>query len=96
MTSISPVPDKDGKYVVEIELPHGVRMRYGKELPVMKVMTSTADIVTKEQSLLERLVRTRYLFEALWEILLFCITGRKQWDTMPVIRNQIYFALPFI
>lgn len=57
VTSISPVPDKDGKYVVEIELPHGVRTRYGKELPVMKMMTGTADIVTKEQSLLERLIK---------------------------------------
>ena len=57
VTSISPVPDKDGKYIVEIELPHGARTLYGKELPVMKMMTGTADIVTKERSLLERLVK---------------------------------------
>lgn len=57
VVSISPVPDENGKFVVEVELINGLNTNYGKELPVMNVMTGTADIVTKEQSLLERLVK---------------------------------------
>lgn len=57
VASISPVPDKDGKYILEIELPQGMHTNTGKELPVMKVMAGTASIVIKEQSLLKRLLK---------------------------------------
>lgn len=57
--SISPVPDEEGNFVVEVALPHGLKTHYGKELPVMKVMSGTADIVTKERSLLQRILKMK-------------------------------------
>ena len=57
--SISPVPDEEGNFVVEVALPHGLKTHYGKELPVMKVMSGTADIVTKERSLLQRILKIK-------------------------------------
>ncbi len=47
--SISPVPDEQGRFVLEIALPQGLTTRYGKELPLVKTMTGTASIVTKEK-----------------------------------------------
>ena len=57
VTSISPVPNEEGKFVVEITPTQGMKTHYGKVLPVMKVMTGTAEIVTEEHSLLERLIK---------------------------------------
>lgn len=57
VTSISPVPNEEGKFVVEIIPTQGLKTHYGKILPVMKVMTGTAEIVTEEHSLLERLIK---------------------------------------
>lgn len=37
----------------------GLKTYYGKELPVMKVMSGTADIVTKERSLLQRILKIK-------------------------------------
>ena len=51
VVSISPVPDEEGNYVVEISLTH----MPDKQPPVLKVMNGTAEIVIREQSLLERL-----------------------------------------
>lgn len=56
VTSISPVPDEGGNFVVEITPTQGLKTHYGKVLPVMKVMMGTAEIVTEERSLLERLM----------------------------------------
>lgn len=50
VVSISPVPDEDGNYVVEIHLTN----MSGKHPPAMKVMNGTAEIIIREQSLLER------------------------------------------
>ena len=55
VVSISPVPDEEGNFVVEIGLPGGLTTHYRKELPVRKVMTGTADIITRECSLLQRI-----------------------------------------
>lgn len=41
-------------YVVEIELPEGLRTTYNKELPYLPEMQAQADIVTEDISLLER------------------------------------------
>lgn len=41
-------------YVVEIELPDGLKTTYGKELPFVPEMEGQADIVTEDRSLLER------------------------------------------
>ena len=54
--SISPVPDENGNFVIEVSFPNGLITTYGKQLSVMKVMSGSADIVTKEKSLLERLI----------------------------------------
>ena len=51
VVSISPVPDEEGNYVVEIHL---TRMP-NKQPPLLKVMDGTAEIIIREQSLLERL-----------------------------------------
>ena len=56
VTSIPPVPDEGGNFVVEITPTQGLKTHYGKVLPVMKVMMGTAEIVTEERSLLERLM----------------------------------------
>lgn len=53
VASISPVPDEEGNYVVEILL---TRMP-DNQPPVLKVMDGTAEIIIREQSLLERLLR---------------------------------------
>lgn len=50
VVSISPVPDEDGNYVVEIHLTN----MSGKYPPAMKVMNGTAEIIIREHSLLER------------------------------------------
>ena len=60
ITSISPVPDSENRYVVEVSLPNGLKTNYGKELPLVKIMTGTATIVTKERSLLERLLNFKF------------------------------------
>lgn len=60
VTSISPVPDSEGRYVLEISLPNGLRTNYNKELPLIKTLSGTASIVTKEKSLLERLLNFKY------------------------------------
>jgi len=54
--SISPVPDSENRYVVEISLPDGLKTTYGKELPLVKTMSGTATIVTKEKMLLRQLL----------------------------------------
>ena len=51
VVSISPVPNEEGYYVVEIHL---IRMP-DKQPPLLKVMDGTAEIIIREQSLLERL-----------------------------------------
>lgn len=55
VASISPVPDENGSYVVEINFPDRLHTHYGRELPAMKVMNGTVEIIVREQRLLERL-----------------------------------------
>ena len=52
VVSISPVPNEEGNYVAEIGL---IRMP-DKQPPLLKVMDGTAEIIVREQSLLERLL----------------------------------------
>lgn len=58
--SISPVPDSEGCYVLELAFPQGMKTSYGKELPLIKAIEGTASIVTKEKNLLERLVNLKF------------------------------------
>lgn len=60
VASISPVPDSKNRYVLEILLTNGLETTYGKELPPIKTMTGTATIVTKERSLLKRLLNYKF------------------------------------
>ena len=53
VSSISLVPFEDN-YQVEISLPKGLTTNYGKTLPVTFEMRASAEIVTENQSLLER------------------------------------------
>lgn len=55
VSSISPVPTADGMYVVEVSLPHGLKTNYGKTLPITREMKGTADIITEDMRLIERL-----------------------------------------
>lgn len=59
VASISPVPDSEGKYVLEIELTDGLQTNHHKELPLIKAVSGTASIVTKEKSLLGRLLNLK-------------------------------------
>ena len=52
VVSISPVPNEEGNYVAEISL---IRMP-DKQPSLLKVMNGTAEIIIREQSLLERLL----------------------------------------
>lgn len=57
--SISIVPsknqDSDNSYIIEIELPDGLKTTYNKELPYLPEMQAQADIITEDLSLFERL-----------------------------------------
>lgn len=55
VVSISPVPDEKGNYIVEISL----NPKTDKQPPVLKVMEGTAEIIVREQSLLERLLNLK-------------------------------------
>ena len=50
VVSISPVPDSEGRYILEISMPRGLITNYGKELPLIKTISGTASIVTKEKT----------------------------------------------
>lgn len=57
--SVSPVPNSEGYYVVEILFPNGLLTNHGKELPLIRSLEGTASIVTQEKSLLEKLLNFR-------------------------------------
>ena len=52
--SVSPLPGADGKYVVEVYLPDGMRTNDGKDLPIVREMKGSADIITEDLRLIER------------------------------------------
>ena len=54
--SVSPVPTAENMYVVDIELPDGMRTNYGKDLPLTREMKGIAEIVTEDMRLIERLL----------------------------------------
>ena len=55
MESISSVPTAEGLYVAEINFPNGMQTNYGKTLPITQQMLGSADIITDDLRLLERL-----------------------------------------
>lgn len=54
--SLRPVVDGQNikSYMVDIQLPNGLRTSYNKELPFLPEMEGQADIITEDISLLER------------------------------------------
>lgn len=62
--SVSPVPTAEGMYVVDIAFPEGLRTNYGKELPMTQEMKGSAEIVTKDLRLIERLIMP---LKKIWE-----------------------------
>lgn len=53
---ISALPNKEGKYLIDIKLENGLVTSYGKELPVDIELSGTAEIITTEYRLIERFI----------------------------------------
>jgi multidrug resistance efflux pump len=54
--SISPVPDKEGDFLIDVILPCGLETSYRKKIIFQQEMVGTADIITEDLTLLERLL----------------------------------------
>ncbi|MCX2679851.1 hypothetical protein OOZ15_07880 [Galbibacter sp. EGI 63066] len=51
---MSAIPDKDGFYYVDVQLPKKLVTSYNKEIPFKQEMSGTAEIVTEDLRLMER------------------------------------------
>jgi multidrug resistance efflux pump len=56
LKTISLTPDKDGNLLLDIELLNGLQTSYKKQINFQQEMTGTADIITEDLRLLERLL----------------------------------------
>jgi multidrug resistance efflux pump len=56
LKTISLTPDKEGNLLLDIELPNGLQTSYKKHVNFQQEMTGTADIITEDLRLLERLL----------------------------------------
>ena len=56
LKSISLTPDKEGNLLLDIELPNGLKTSYKKKIEFQQEMSGTADIITEDLRLLERLL----------------------------------------
>jgi multidrug resistance efflux pump len=54
--SISLTPDKDGNILLDISLPKGLTTSYKKEIQFQQEMSGTADVITEDLRLIERLL----------------------------------------
>ena len=54
--AISLTPDKDGNLLIDVSLPNGLKTSYKKQIVFQQEMTGSADIVTEDLRLLERLL----------------------------------------
>lgn len=54
--NISLTPDKDGNLLIDVELPNKLLTTYKKEIQFQQEMSGTADIVTEDLRLIERLL----------------------------------------
>ena len=54
--NISLVPDKDGNLLLDISLPNGLKTNYKKAIPFQQEMQGTADIITEDLQLIERIL----------------------------------------
>lgn len=62
--NISLVPDKDGNLLLDVELPNGLETSYHKQIVFQQEMKGSAEIVTEDLRLLERIL---YQFKSLFE-----------------------------
>ena len=56
LKAISLTPDKEGNLLLDVELPKGLQTSYKKQIHFQQEMIGTADIVTEDLRLLERLL----------------------------------------
>lgn len=56
LKTISLTPDKEGNLLLDIELPNGLQTSYKMHINFQQEMTGTADIITEDLRLLERLL----------------------------------------
>ncbi|WP_317163813.1 HlyD family secretion protein [Flavobacterium ichthyis] len=54
--SISLTPDKGGNILIDVSLPNKLKTSYNKNIAFQQEMTGTADIVTEDLRLIERLL----------------------------------------
>ncbi len=54
--SISLTPDKDNNLLIDVSLPNGLETSYKKEIVFQQEMSGTADIITEDLRLIERLL----------------------------------------
>ncbi len=52
--SMSTIADKEGNYFIEVILPNGLQTSYGRNIKFDKELTGSADIITDEMRLIER------------------------------------------
>lgn len=62
--NISLVPDKDGNLLVDVSLPNGLKTSYDKKIVFQQEMKGSAEIVTEDLRLLERIL---YQFKSIFE-----------------------------
>jgi multidrug efflux pump subunit AcrA (membrane-fusion protein) len=62
--AISLTPDKEGNLLIDVSLPNGLQTSYKKQIVFQQEMTGTADIVTEDLRLIERLL---YQFRAIFK-----------------------------
>ncbi|MDO1450745.1 HlyD family efflux transporter periplasmic adaptor subunit [Rhodocytophaga aerolata] len=55
LEDISQIPGKDKNFLAKVALPNGLQTNYGKQIPYKSGMTATAQIITEEVRMLERL-----------------------------------------
>lgn len=54
--AISLTPDKDGNLLIDVSLPNGLETSYQKKITFQQEMSGTADIITEDLRLIERLL----------------------------------------
>ncbi len=52
--SISMVPDTNGNYLIDVELPKKLMTTYNKEIAFKQEMSGSAEIITEDLRLIER------------------------------------------
>lgn len=63
VSTLSLTPDKEGDLLIDIALPNGLRTTYTREVKFQQEMSGTAEIITQDQCLLQRIL---YQFKGLF------------------------------